>query len=78
MQMLRLPSTLSKTGYKKSKFYELIAQGLIPRPIKLGGRDVGWLSHELDAVLKARTAGKDDEQVRELVNQIHADRLEAK
>jgi prophage regulatory protein len=71
-QILRLPNALTKLGYKRSTFYKMIALGLMVEPVKLSSRCVGWPSHELDAVIKARTKGITDSNVRELVKQLHS------
>jgi|TARA_R110002012_G_C11367656_1_gene581613 hypothetical protein len=39
----------------------------MPPPFSLGGRSVGFFEHEISAVLMARAAGHDDEQVKALV-----------
>ena len=45
-----------KVGLCPSMIYELIDQGLFPRPFQLvpGGRAVGWLEADLDEWLRAR------------------------
>jgi predicted DNA-binding transcriptional regulator AlpA len=36
----------------KTKFLELVGQGVIPRPIAMGGVKI-WDRHDLDAVIEA-------------------------
>lgn len=43
-----------KTGLTRSALYALIAQGLFPRPIRLGLRSVGWVEGEIDQWIAAR------------------------
>lgn len=50
IRLIRLPEVLDKTGIKKSKFYELIAEGKMPKPNKIGNASV-WVESELDAAL---------------------------
>lgn len=71
---IRKPDVLRLTQRSKSALYEDIAQGLWPRPIKLGLRSVGWLSAESMAVLNARVAGKTDDEIRAIVGGLHAAR----
>jgi prophage regulatory protein len=46
----------------------------MPKPISLGSRAVGYLQHEVDSVLFARIAGKNNEQIKELVKSLMAKR----
>lgn len=50
IRLIRLPEVLDKTGIKKSKFYELIAEGNFPKPSKIGNASV-WVESEIDAAL---------------------------
>jgi prophage regulatory protein len=75
--LLRFPAVLSATGLKSSAQYEAIALGLFPRGVHIGPRAVGWPSDEIDAINKARIAGWSDEQIKELVKYLHAERLKA-
>jgi prophage regulatory protein len=45
------------TGVSTSSWYALQAQGLAPKPVKLGPRAVGWLRSELLAWVRPWTAG---------------------
>ena len=63
----RVPAVKTATGLSRSSVYGHISQGLFPKPIQIGSRAVGWLSHETDAILSARIAGKSDDDIRELV-----------
>lgn len=73
--LLRLPATLDRTGCgSRSAWYRWITAGLAPRPIRIGPNTSAWLASELDAVVTARTAGADDDAVRELVARLHAAR----
>lgn len=51
-----------------------ISQGLWPSPISIGGRAVGWISTEVDAVISARIAGKPDDDIRKLVQELETKR----
>jgi prophage regulatory protein len=68
--ILRLPAIKATTGLSRSTIYLRISQGLMPRPISLGGRAVGLPSHEVSAINLARIAGKSDGEIRELVTQL--------
>ena len=47
MNGLRLKQVQEKFGIRKTKIYHLIAEGLIPQPVKLGSASV-WVERELD------------------------------
>ena len=54
--VVRLPQVQQVTGAKRSTIYKWIAQGLFPRPIKVGMRSVGWLESEVEQWLAVRIA----------------------
>lgn len=57
-------------------FYVDMENGLIPRPVSIGGRGrrVAWPDYELQAIARARIAGKTDDEVRKLVKKQMDDR----
>lgn len=75
--ILRLSSVKFESGLSRSTLYLRIAQGLWTKPISLGGRSVGWPSSEVTALNSARIAGKTDNEIRELVKILEADRKKA-
>ena len=48
----RLPSVLRIVPVCRSTWYEGIARGIYPVPIKLGKRSVGWTNQSLKALLQ--------------------------
>ncbi len=75
--ILRRRQVEAACGYSRSTIYLRISQGLLPQPVRLGPRAVGWPSDEVDAINAARIAGKSDAEVRELVTRLHAARQAA-
>ena len=71
---LRLPEVKRRTGLARSTIYLRIANGLLTAPISLGGRAVGYPAHEIEAINAARIAGKNNDQIRQLVADLHAKR----
>ena len=53
-----------------------VKDGLLTKPVSIGARSVGWPRGEIQAVLEARIAGCTDEQIRALVDRLHAQRQE--
>lgn len=72
----RLPAQLNKSGLSRSAHYDLRARGLWVKPIRLKQRAAGNLSSESDAIVKARAAGKSDDEIRVLVVKLEAARKE--
>jgi len=73
-RFLRLPTVLERTGYSRSRLYARISDGLFPRPISLGPRVAAWPEHEVDAVIAAHIRALAEDELTQLVSEIHADR----
>ena len=50
--ILRLPTVKAKTGLSRSTIYLRVSEGTFPRPVRLGGRAVGWLEAEIQGWLQ--------------------------
>ncbi|MBA3594259.1 MAG: AlpA family phage regulatory protein [Polaromonas sp.] len=74
--ILRIPAAKSQSGYSRSTIYLRIAQGLWTKPVSLGPRAVGWPASEIESLNAARISGKNDTEIRELVQSLHAKRKE--
>ena len=72
---LRMDEIMRIGGFKtKQTVYNWIKDGIWPRQIKWGARAVRWPSNEVYSVCRARNAGKSTEEIRALVQQLHAAR----
>ncbi|MBN8491063.1 MAG: AlpA family phage regulatory protein [Burkholderiales bacterium] len=60
----------------RSTIYLRISQGLFTKPVSLGARAVGWPAREVVAINAARIAGRSDDEIRKLVQRLHAERAE--
>lgn len=79
IQFWRLSDFLKSTSRSKTMLYEDQKKGLFPTPIQLGGdnaRASSYLAHEVNAVLIARAAGKNDDEVMALVARLKEQRKE--
>ncbi|MBY8605242.1 AlpA family phage regulatory protein [Burkholderia arboris] len=74
VRLLRRPIVLDRSGQSKTTLYANIGNGLMPSPVKLGARSVGWVESEIDAVLAARIAGQSDTEIRALIVKLEAAR----
>jgi prophage regulatory protein len=72
--ILRLPQVLVKTNLGRATIYLQQSQGIFPPSISLGARAVGWLEHEIEAVIQARSVGATDDVIRALIEKLIADR----
>jgi prophage regulatory protein len=65
------------TGDSRSTIYRKIKQGLFTKPVQIGGERVAWPANEIEAINKARIAGKSDDEIKALVIELEASRMEA-
>ena len=65
--IFRLPKVLEVMGLAKSTIYLRIEQGLLTKPVSIGGNSVGWPANEISKINEARIAGKTDKLIRVLV-----------
>jgi len=72
--ILRLPIVLKERARSRSAHYLDIQEGLFTKPISIGARAVGWPSNEVEAINDARIAGYTDDEIRELVTRLEAER----
>lgn len=77
MSIFRMPAVKAETGHKShASIYNAINAGTFTKPVKIGERSVGWPSEEVQAINAARIAAKSDAEIRELVNRLHAKRVQ--
>ena len=74
--ILRRPQVESLTGLRRATIYQRIQDGLLPRPVKMGVRVSGWPAREITAVNEAVIAGWSDDQIRQLVADLVAQRTQ--
>ena len=73
-KIIRRPVVLEKTGRSKSALYNDVKSGLFVPPISIGARAVGWVEHECDKVIQAMIAGYSEQQLKDLVRDLVANR----
>jgi len=75
--IFRMPAVKAETGHRShASIYTAIKAGLFTRPVPIGERSVGWPDYEVKAINTARIAGKTEADIRDLVNRLHAKRIE--
>ena len=77
MAIWRIETCKGEAGHRSNaSIYNQIREGLWTKPVPIGQRSVGWPDYEVRALCAARIAGKTDDEIRELVKRMHADRAE--
>ncbi len=67
----RKPEVLNRTGMSHATLYRRINGGLFPPGVSLGNKSsVGWLTHEVDAMINAFASGKTTEELQSLVKSL--------
>lgn len=52
-RLLRLPEVLQRIPYKKTRFFELVREGRLPKPVRLpGGRATAWPESQIDELVE--------------------------
>jgi len=67
LKVIRKSEAICLAGLSKTSIYEQSRSGLFPKPISLGARAVGYLEHEVLTLIAARSVGKSDNEIREIV-----------
>lgn len=70
-RMMRKPEVLKARGRGNASHYNDIASGLMTTPVRIGAQSVAWPDSEVEAINRARMAGKSDDEIRALVNHLH-------
>ncbi|MGZ8184414.1 MAG: helix-turn-helix transcriptional regulator [Methylobacter sp.] len=75
IRLLRLPAVKQATGKSRTTIYRDIQKGLMSRAVKIGGDRSAWPANEIEAINKARIAGKSDDEIKKLVVSLEAARV---
>jgi prophage regulatory protein len=67
LKVIRKPEVCNLAGISNTSLFEQTKSGLFPPPISIGARAVGFISHEIQTVLAARSVGKSDDEIRQIV-----------
>jgi prophage regulatory protein len=74
ISVLRLPDVVKHTAQKPSTVYLRIKRGLFPPPVKLSERASVWPESECSSWVSAKIRGASDDEIRELVKTLVAQR----
>lgn len=76
-QVVRRQGVQGQFGIGNTCMHDRIKDGLLPPPIHILGRSVGWLQHEIDQVMAFMVAGKSKDDIRALVRHLVEQRKHA-
>ena len=77
MRLLRVPELKQLFGYRSTTtVYNSLSEGLLTKPIRIGQRAVAWPENEIEIIIGARIAGKNDEQIKQLVSDLTERRVQ--
>lgn len=74
MILLPMSKVTARYGRGSSSIYADIQTRLFTKPVKVGEKSSRWPDCEVDELIAARVAGWSDDQIRELVKQLEANR----
>ena len=60
-KLLKLYEVAELLNVCKSQVYNLVKQGYLPKPIKIGKRGSGWLQSDIDSWFKSKIEQRDEE-----------------
>jgi prophage regulatory protein len=69
--MLRETVVRKRRGRSRSSHHEDIKAGLFVKPVLIGSRATATPDYEVNILIAARIAGKNDEEIRTLVRKLH-------
>jgi prophage regulatory protein len=75
--LVRIPDAFKRLRESRSGGYAKMANGLLPKPVKTGPRAAALPDDEVEAIVRARIAGKSDGEIRALVVRLEAARKAA-
>lgn len=76
IEFVRVPEICKLRECGRTRLYEEMANGMWPKPIRLGPRTTVWLRSEVDSMLAAYVAGYSTDRIKQLVKDIEAKRKE--
>lgn len=68
--LLRMPDVMSRLGLKKSAIYNMVNEGTLTSPVKMGKKTSLWPDYEVQAVVEAIIEEKDKEEMKILVKDL--------
>jgi len=75
MAIWRVETVKAELGHRSNaSIYQRVRDGLFTKPVPIGPRAVGWPDYECKAICNAHIAGRSDEEIKALVNELHARR----
>lgn len=77
IRMLKQSEVLNRRARGRTSHWFDVKNGLFTRPVKMGTKSLSWPESEVDSLIRARVAGKSDDEIRALVASLEAAREKA-
>lgn len=74
--LMRVREVADALCISRDTVYRLVRTGLLPHPIMNGPKTSAWPSADIERIITARITARTEDEVRELVDQIHREREE--
>ena len=69
-RLIRISQVLAVVPMCRSWIYHQVQKGLFPPPVAIGARAVAWIDAEVDQVMDAKVAGKNEAEIQVLVTEL--------
>lgn len=66
--LLRITDVMTRMGLKKSSIYNMVNDGTLTQPVKMGKRTSVWPDDEVQAIIQALIGNKSQEDMKSLVD----------
>lgn len=70
LKVIRKPEACELSGLSNTGLFNQTKAGVFPPPISLGARTVGFIAHEVQIVLAARSIGKSEIEIKGIVQSL--------
>lgn len=71
IQFVSHTETLKLRARSKTSNRKDVSDGLFTRPVYVGNKSIAWPLHEIEAINAARLAGKNDDEIKQIVDGLH-------
>jgi prophage regulatory protein len=61
-RLILLPEVIRRTGIPRATIYEMMRDGLFPKPVQLTARRVAWVESEIDQHIRNLIAKRDEDK----------------
>ena len=74
-RLLRIPEVENVLGLKKSAIYNMVNEGLLTKPIKMGRKVSLWPDYEVQAIVEAIIENREEKEMKSIVEELMGSRI---